>query len=737
MTERDFGSKKIFSTLIGWFGLSASRHLRERLSLDLDAAPEAVSETAPEAAPETAPEAATETIPETNPDTPSESGTTAVPTLIVVCDEGIGSLRGRKQSPGMSLNLQNFKNRRGMKFAALIGFLVQATVLVFFGLMVYHPTISPKFLKDGNPPVAHAFPLTFGGTILLVTGIFLCALVVEIWTEEKYYAANDDGEIELCWVQQEKTVNDQVFLSLATQPEQRVSFVVDSRRRNPFNQVFGTKGEIFLGELSDSFYSRLRPAASDDKLGLPSLLGLLILWIFARVLKYIWDTGAEGVPFLIWAMPILGGFLAFSGFVLQFVGLRAMNSYASLVQLAAVALMTALRSLLRRGLAKRFRSRFLSSGHELDWLAWHLANLAFAQRPRTPLINQISLTQSVVGDNLEDAKLATRTQVALTARRELGRLVESPGQWAEEAVKLSMAVGETMDALLPDPDGDLCFWTIYCNVHDMSKPSYEGAELSFMISRSNNLWRMGADYLDAGMSLMMGSYNRGEALIEGSTGGTDDDWIRRGMAHSAILMPLGPASSAQRGLLKQDLEKWAPHGVKLLIGVDSQSLPLENHDIQLVTRLGQQRLMGGREFKPPLSRPAVEIGWMKSYFLRKTDPFSDQQSIELALKLYESIEGAYQKCLLFNFLWCVAQKLKKPIQGMSLQQQGTAKQVASLHNEQLDQLAARYHELGMGSEQECLVLLVVALSLASKLSAPDAPDTPDTPEATKEEPQEI
>ena len=67
--------------------------------------------------------------------------------------------------------------------------------------------------------------------------------------------------------------------------------------------------------------------------------------------------------------------LSISGFIVQFFGLRGMHYSATLAQLAATFLMTAVRAVVRRGLAQLPTADRLLVGHEVDWLAYRTGKI--------------------------------------------------------------------------------------------------------------------------------------------------------------------------------------------------------------------------------------------------------------------------------------------------------------------------------------------------------------------------
>ena len=80
-------------------------------------------------------------------------------------------------------------------------------------------------------------------------------------------------------------------------------------------------------------------------------------------------------------LAIIGTLVSLCGFVVQFVGLRAMHCSATIAQLCATLVMTILRAWVRRGLAERPAFQRLPSDFEVDWLATRIGNLAAVQWP--------------------------------------------------------------------------------------------------------------------------------------------------------------------------------------------------------------------------------------------------------------------------------------------------------------------------------------------------------------------
>ncbi|KAM0418770.1 hypothetical protein ACHAPT_012280 [Fusarium lateritium] len=225
-------------------------------------------------------------------------------------------------APNISINLQDSQKRIAIRSIAVLDVVLQAGVLAFFGTISYNPRVRPDFQKDDGPAAPYGFHLAAGGTILLLFDVFLCALVVENSTQETLYKAKADHDLYVCWIQQSQTVSDQVFDSFVTFPvsPRRVTSIMKSSRHKDLRK--GSQGKERKGALP--------------------------------------------------IRTIIGVTIGLLGFIFQFIGLRAMNSAASLAQLAAVGIMTICRALVRPGFASTFGRAKLIQGFELDWLAWRL-----------------------------------------------------------------------------------------------------------------------------------------------------------------------------------------------------------------------------------------------------------------------------------------------------------------------------------------------------------------------------
>lgn len=127
-------------------------------------------------------------------------------------DSSVEELRNRQTPPNLSLNVSTKPLPKvAMVSLVIVGVLVQGGVLAFAAIAQY----TLKLTKNDLPPPTSGFPVFVAGTVFLAVGMFLCAQVVELSTEEVTYLPAGDGKTVI-WLQQGgQTVGDQRFGSFA------------------------------------------------------------------------------------------------------------------------------------------------------------------------------------------------------------------------------------------------------------------------------------------------------------------------------------------------------------------------------------------------------------------------------------------------------------------------------------------------------------------------------------------
>ncbi|VTT71005.1 unnamed protein product [Fusarium fujikuroi] len=235
-------------------------------------------------------------------------------------------------APNVSLNVHSQK-RAEVRAAAVIGTFLQLGVLIYAGFATYYHTL--RFPKEENKPVSnYAFPCTASGTIILVTGLLLCADVVEKRTVEISRKPQADYNAYVIWLQHQATVGDQVFKSFGIFSDEPRKEVVTSRP-DDISTV----------------------ASEATKVSIVDRIVQVVCYLPFCIKKFLRPNSDSRTPLFSehsvqFSKTTLGAFLSISGYIL-----------------GAVMLMTAARAAIRRGLAVPPRAQSLSQDFELEWLA--------------------------------------------------------------------------------------------------------------------------------------------------------------------------------------------------------------------------------------------------------------------------------------------------------------------------------------------------------------------------------
>jgi hypothetical protein len=367
-------------------------------------------------------------------------------------------------SPNISLNCHPPAKDGELWIFAALGIVLQLGVLLYSGLATYHRALSLQ--KDGKPIAGYAYPCTAGGTLVLVAGMFLCSWVVESSTiENRYEAGHKAGEgwkTRIVWLQQTKTVSDQVFESCMVYAKDDRQTITTSRRiqRCDKDDSTGLQLKVMVRTIIARCRSVL-PFAGPSTLDASKRLGDKS------------DTSDESSVGLE-LKTIFGTIIALCGFVLQFAGLRGMHWSASVAQLGAVVVMVGVKAWVRRGLTKTPSYEALTSGFELDSFvktlgdiqreSWSGSDKGMPSGSKQSSNDWIVVTggeSSLVAykqtppSTLSSKDGVSNAQTVLNARKQLARLAGWRGPASSEAVSLARAIERTIDQLdarkcLPD-----------------------------------------------------------------------------------------------------------------------------------------------------------------------------------------------------------------------------------------------------------------------------------------------
>ncbi|EPS39981.1 hypothetical protein H072_6288 [Dactylellina haptotyla CBS 200.50] len=364
-------------------------------------------------------------------------------------------LKSRFHRPNLSLNVGITQLPMVVTYAAaVVGIVLQVGMLVFAALTVY--TFPDSFpVTDRGPAESYAFPMTFTGTVLVCFGMFLCAYIIERSTDEVHYKQCQSGQSKRCkmyWVQPGgQSIGDQVF----------GSFIGYS---DNLNYIRSTKTDQGDGDVA-------------------------LLWIAATI--------------------------SVIGFIVQFVGLRAMHASVILFQIGVTMLMAIIRAMLRtqrldgmknllgKSDGKRRTYAFSKNpkvlhGHELDLLALHLYKVdtltvtvdtrgkledipGLRDKMRTSTYGDMNYDLDYKGGGVRSSSDVSNS---IETRQQLAKMTTSKNgpSWNDLEVRvagsqLATAIEGVMEILaaLTGPTalpGDVLKWSVTVNTTDISNLPY-------------------------------------------------------------------------------------------------------------------------------------------------------------------------------------------------------------------------------------------------------------------------
>ncbi|RSL47327.1 hypothetical protein CEP54_013441 [Fusarium duplospermum] len=615
---------------------------------------------------------------------PTEQDIASPATIIVIYD-------AVPEAPNISLNLLHLGSRTRIWLAVMVGVVSQTLVLVFFGLISFNPAVQ-TFFKIDKPLSPYGFGMTFSGSLLMAIGVFLCADVVERSTVEEVYETNDQYGMRLYWLQQDQTVNDQVFQSFATFTDPYCTQFLKSRR------------------------------AKDD-----------------RTPKKLQTETCVGVGF------------GLVGFVTQFVGFRGLHPAAPLAQLVAILGMTVFRAYARPGYTRNFQTAKLLHGFEQDWFAQQLAQYPTsqqilqelaqreAQRPvQEPTTQQLVqepvqelTTQQLVqklARSMDDGKQQQRgltpwmivtgreadyrafepldseaqsrapnseVQCLLVMRKDIYKLTKSRAISYKCAAKLATAMEKALGVLFPNgpSEGTLGFrWMIDVAVKGETEPVW--IDLSY--HQAAACWKVKAADLNAVLSLWVYTVcvQKNEPRSDDEHGEAEDcAWICRGLSEPS-LKALGCRNHGLRFQVMQHLEVWS---------IRSRYHLTEIMEIWKAEVEEQQK----EEEQQEESTPRLEVNCA-----RAVCKFADSQ---------DSMVGLYASDLLFSFMWSMAKSVQVPVGGEAKREQTASAngppETKPLGNTAITGLISAFREASHWPEHETCLGVISPLSVLGKLPA--------------------
>ncbi|KAI5815823.1 hypothetical protein BZA77DRAFT_247928, partial [Pyronema omphalodes] len=608
-----------------------------------------------------------------------------------------------KKSPNISLNLSVSRNTRELYIATFLGILVQVVVLVIAGLVSYHP--GWNLIKGGTLVQHYAYPLTSGGTILLVLGMFICAGVIDQSTKETIYEKSDhikDFKLYLLWLQRGQLMGDETFESYAMIAKKPVEEIWTSSRQQPGEEI--------------------------------------------------------PVPSAVSAFATVGTFISISGFILQFIGLRGSHWVVSIAQLAATMLMTAVRALIRRRLSNQPVIVNLTNDFELEWLASAIStspdtfgssysSLRAVKRP-----DPSETSREPAKDSLLDPAGHKVTQV----RRRLGRLT----QWKNPASGAAVSVANSMELVLNTLlqkstesftwDIDVLFnnkrQRVDLNVkNDGEKFRVSLAEIEALLS----LWlqhvvvheQKQQDREEGGKDEERNCKRENNRSEQESNSKTDNDRLKQ-EALKQNLRILGPHSNS----LRQDLKWWLPSDsatvLRISKGERNQDGANHSESKKLHYSIDYHRIIGFSGTKDAIPESECDtVDFEYSVCSDQEDGATGNKSksghtdhTETENERFLAVISTTERELLFAqhiftaFMLAIAPKITR-IRGATKASQSMINIPTSWRNRQLgnevsgaSKLASRIKDTGLGSLEDAFLCIIPPLSIHDKLPSYAAVD---------------
>ncbi|KAM6479273.1 hypothetical protein HDV62DRAFT_399436 [Trichoderma sp. SZMC 28011] len=373
-------------------------------------------------------------------------------------------------NPNLSLNIGIVKRSSFVYIgAAIVGFLAQTSVLVLSAIITY----KLHWKKNGNFIDPWAFPFIFVGTVCVSFGMFLCATLVNDSTKERVFE----------WKHEPRKSSSTLYV---VQPGNQV---VGDQTFDPF--LFSKPIKRYMTSWKVAQTSDSSSGKGKDKLSFNNFK----------------NPSEETSVLVATVITILG-------FALQFVGLRAMHSLVSLLQLAVTLLMSVIRALLRTqrlsidGNILRDRSDEVS-GHEIDWMALQMARDANDSRYFWSVTVQVPTQHPQRNVDIMNnkaweyrARLAELTGRSDNAKSNLsnawgtdlvsGRL---QAQQLKKAIEGSLAILENHAKVGIDPEN--LSWILNVAIGEYGETSYQIQSIKIDIQRLGSVWTVDPNYLEA------------------------------------------------------------------------------------------------------------------------------------------------------------------------------------------------------------------------------------------------
>lgn len=231
------------------------------------------------------------------------------------------------QPPNIALNIDKTSpSSSEVWILAFLGVILQAVALIIPAFMTYYWKI-----KKGNSTVQrYAYPVFLIGSCALFIGMALCSWIIETTTIEQTFKPPQPSKIKTIFrLQMACTMGDQTYKP----------FVI---LNSADNKCIRTSRSLQKGSL---------------------------------------DKRTKTQAYVHKAKTVIAVVLALSGFICQFVGLRALHWSATIIQLGVTVVMTGIRSYVRRGISRKPKAIELRNP-DPDWIALSVGAACLFEWPK-------------------------------------------------------------------------------------------------------------------------------------------------------------------------------------------------------------------------------------------------------------------------------------------------------------------------------------------------------------------
>ncbi|KAI5801655.1 hypothetical protein DFH27DRAFT_64201 [Peziza echinospora] len=663
--------------------------------------------------------------------------------------------------PNISLNLNLHKNRKTLELRAFacVGILIQLAVPAYTALITYHP--KHEKLKKGEHVAKYAYPLTIIGMGLVSFGMIICATVIGRKTREytwTWWEESKRKNLRILWIQKQATVNDQVFDSYAIISPNACNFVMTSWPSNlHLNQQRKTTG---LSQVAPSQRLGNHSHNLRQRNPIPTITPAIGLQRRASSIEpqKVQHSGAVygflhgRWPETVWTL--IGAFAGLAGFIVQFVGMRAMQADAAIAQLIATGVMVAVRAVIRRQPKMRPLAVRLDPDFELDWLAeasyqgaskiWEY-NQNDCEKPSKVEIGHCcgygetpsgSLVHSL--QPWDDRFVQTNdVQHLLHGRVYLRQLSLWPSKGVRTATALARAIEVVMDTLFPlDSGGDFAKYRWPINVtRDGTANGTDTEEIYFTIERKGKAktWAASLPEIEAALSLRLYAlHKRSHTSIRHTNYLDAIEKEGRASVEQSINLLCPNTQSARR-----DFEWWLPGGSAILEASlepcttkspDSMSFNMNKYSN---IEVKPERILGYRLNQRNFGRDLYTFATTRFEPDKFHDPTNKQDEHRapwLASLTYAPIENAIAQDWFSAFLWsaasattchkidhCNTRTRPKDIREVETRPHWSA---FCLEDSSITTMAESFHESGLGTLRDGYMRVIASLSYHDKL--PDA-----------------